>query len=69
VWWRTPLILALRRQRQRDLCDFKTSLVNRVSSKTARATQRNPILEKKIKNKLELKLPLFKIELKKKQKK
>jgi len=29
-----------------DLCEFKTSLVYRVSSKTARATQRNPISKK-----------------------
>ena len=41
---RTPLISALRRQRQADLCDFKVSLVYIVSSRTARAvTQRNPV--------------------------
>ena len=39
------LILALRRQRQVDLYEFKVSLVYRVSSKTARATQRSPVLE------------------------
>jgi hypothetical protein len=38
-----PLILALRRQSQADLCEFKASLVYRVSSKTVRATQRNPV--------------------------
>jgi hypothetical protein len=32
---------ALRRQRQADLCEFKDSLVYRVSSRTARATQSN----------------------------
>ena len=31
------------RQRQVGLCEFKTSLVYRVSSRTARATQRNPV--------------------------
>jgi hypothetical protein len=42
--WCTPLILALRRQRQADLFEFEASLVYRVSYRTARATQRNPIL-------------------------
>jgi hypothetical protein len=37
----TPLIPALRRQRQADLCDFEASLVYRASSRTARAVQRN----------------------------
>ena len=40
-----PLIPALGRQRQVDLCEFKASLVYRVVSRTARATQRNPVLE------------------------
>jgi hypothetical protein len=41
----------LSRQRQADLCDFEASLVYRVSSRTARATQRNPVLKYiKIKN-------------------
>ena len=31
------LILALRRQRQEDLCEFKASLMYRASSKTAKA--------------------------------
>ena len=43
----TPLILALR-QRQVDFCEFKTSLVYKASSRTARAvTQRNPVSKKK----------------------
>jgi len=33
-------------QKQADLCEFKASLVHRVSSRTARATQRNPISKK-----------------------
>jgi len=32
----------LRRQRQAGLCDFEASLVYKMSSWTARATQRNP---------------------------
>jgi hypothetical protein len=38
--WRTPLIPALRRQRQGDLCEFEARLVYRASS---RAIERNPI--------------------------
>jgi hypothetical protein len=34
-----------------DLCEFEASLVYRVSSKTARATQRNPVLKSQIKKK------------------
>jgi hypothetical protein len=41
-WWRTPLIPALRRQRQ-AISEFEDSLVYRVSSRTARATQRIPV--------------------------
>ena len=37
--------LALRRQRQ-GISEFEASLVSRVSSRTARATQRNPVSEK-----------------------
>jgi hypothetical protein len=36
----------LRRQRQTDLCEFEASLVSRVSSKTARASLRNPAFNK-----------------------
>jgi hypothetical protein len=41
------------RQRQADLCEFETSLIYRMSSRTARATQRNPVSRKKIKIKEE----------------
>ena len=41
------LIPALGRQRQADFFEFKTNLVYRVSSRTARATQRNPFSEKR----------------------
>ena len=34
---------ALRRQRKTDLCEFKASVVYRAISRTARATQRNPV--------------------------
>jgi hypothetical protein len=40
------LIPALGRQGQADLCEFKTSLVCITSSRTARATQRNPVSNK-----------------------
>jgi hypothetical protein len=45
-WWRTPLIPALGRQRQ---AEFEASLVYRVSSRTARAIQRNPVSKNKTK--------------------
>lgn len=41
-WWPRPLISLLERQRQVGLCEFDASLVNKVSSWTARATLRNP---------------------------
>jgi hypothetical protein len=46
-----PLIPALRRQRQADLCEFKVSLVYRMSSRTARATHRNSLSQNKQTNK------------------
>ena len=42
------LILTLGRERQMDLCEFKASLVYRVSSRTAKVTQRNPVLKKNL---------------------
>ena len=44
-----PLIPALGRQRQVDLCESENSLVYRVSSRTARATQKT-CLEKQTKS-------------------
>ena len=42
-----PLIPALRRQRQADLCEFEASLVCRVNSRTANAVvHRNPVARK-----------------------
>jgi hypothetical protein len=43
-WWCTPLIPALG-GRGRRISEFEASLVYRVSSRTARATQRNPVLK------------------------
>lgn len=40
----TPLILALKRQRQ---FEFEASLVHIVCSRTSRAIQRNPVLKNK----------------------
>jgi hypothetical protein len=37
------LILAIRRQKQAGLCELGASLFYRVSSRTARLTQRNPV--------------------------
>jgi hypothetical protein len=45
-WWRTPLIPALG-SRGRQISEFEASLVYRVSSRTTRATQRNPVSKKK----------------------
>ena len=42
-WWRMLLIPAL----QRQIAEFEASLVYKVSSRTAKATQRNPVSEKK----------------------
>jgi hypothetical protein len=41
-----PLIPTLGRQRQTDHYEFEASLVYRVSSRTARATQRNHVWKK-----------------------
>ena len=38
-----PLIPGLWRQRQAELCELGASLVYRVSFRTARTTQRNPV--------------------------
>jgi hypothetical protein len=42
-WWCTPLIPALRRQTS----EFEASLVYRVSSRTARTMERNPVSKNK----------------------
>jgi hypothetical protein len=46
-WWHTPLIPALGRQRHRRISEFEASLVYPVSSRTARAIQKNPVLKTK----------------------
>jgi hypothetical protein len=40
-WWHMPLVLALGRQRQADLYEFKTSLVYIANSRSARVTRRD----------------------------
>jgi hypothetical protein len=42
-----PLIPAFRRQRLVDLCELEASLIYRATSRTAKATQRNPVLKEK----------------------
>jgi hypothetical protein len=46
AWCRTPLIPALGRQ-SRQISEFEASLVYKVSSRTTRATQRNPVSKDK----------------------
>jgi hypothetical protein len=41
AWWHMPLVLALRRQKQMDLCEFQAILVYKGSSRVVRAAQRN----------------------------
>jgi hypothetical protein len=50
-WWIMSLIPEFRRQRQVDLCEFKAGLVYRISSRTARDTQKDPVSKKKKKEK------------------
>ena len=58
-----PLITSLKRQRREELCEFEARLVYRVSSRTAKATQRSPVLKKKKEKKkrtsITTKLPWF----------
>ena len=48
---RTSPVPALLRQRQVDLCELEARLVYRESSRTARPTQRNPVLKDQKKEK------------------
>jgi hypothetical protein len=54
AWWHITLFPALGRQRQADVCEFKASLVYRVISRTARATQRNPVSQQQTNNKSQI---------------
>jgi len=45
-WWSTPLIPALKRQREADVCEIKDSLVYRVSSRVGNATHRKTLPQK-----------------------
>ena len=40
AWWGTPLIPALGRQRQENLCEFEANLVYKASLRTVRAIHR-----------------------------
>ena len=51
VWWLTPLISALERLKQVDLCEFEASLVCRASSRTGSKATEKPCLEKQKKEK------------------
>jgi hypothetical protein len=55
--------------RGRQISEFKASLVYRVSSRTARATQRNPVLEKQNKTKKTKRKRKYKIMKKRKHSK
>jgi hypothetical protein len=45
-WWYMLIVLALERKREVDICEFKVSLIYRAISRTAKATQRNPVSNK-----------------------
>ena len=46
-WWYTPVIPALLRQRQEDLCEFETNLVYKASSRAAKSIEKPISREKK----------------------
>ena len=53
-----PLIPALRRQRQADLCEIKDRLVYRASARTgSKATQRKPVSKNKTKQTTQINQP------------
>ena len=53
AWWRTPLVPHLG-GRGRQISKFEDSLVYRVSSRAARATQRDPVSKNKNKKETSL---------------
>ena len=52
-WWHTRLIPALGRQGQANLCEFKASLVYRVSNRTRSKATEKPCLKTTTKKKKE----------------
>jgi hypothetical protein len=56
AWWYTPLIPALRKQRQVD-SEFEASLVYKVSSRTARAIKKPCLKKNKKTNKQTKRIP------------
>ena len=64
-----PLIPALRRQRQADLCEIKDRLVYRASARTgSKATQRKPVSKNKTKQTTQINQPKKKKKPQKKKK-
>lgn len=55
AWWHIPLIPALRRERQADHCKSETKLIYTVSSRTSRATLKDPAGKEKWRKELILK--------------
>lgn len=43
IWWCRALVLALRKQRWEEVCEFKASLTHTASSRTATAIESDPI--------------------------
>jgi hypothetical protein len=54
-----PLIPALRRQRQVELCEFEASMTCRLISRRAKATQKNPVSKSQQTNKQTTILSVF----------
>lgn len=55
----TPLISALKKQKQEELCEFEARLFYTESSRTARTTQRNPVAGDGEKQKRNIKISSF----------
>ena len=56
-WWRTPLIPALGRQRQADLCEFEASLVYKSKFQDRHSKSYRETLSRKTKKKKRIQCP------------